>query len=516
MQGGTQGGCQPPCRIVRQPVRQGGDHAVGPDQARATISQAEGRRERRIVRRVQPDIDRERRGQDGLVPRPDASGRHEREARADEVEGGSASRGVRAVQPDVRRPMARLGVEWAEVLQQAVVRPATALDHRQRDVAPADRPSLRLVGIEQVRAGLALYDGGQLPAQVVPVRDGRVHAPATPRRHPVRRVAHEERPARAPPCGDLGGEGERARGEQLHVEVRPSDDLADRRQHPVERVCRGDRGLVHARRQRDGEHVAVIGAARHDDRRRSARSGLADEVQPVAAFAKDIGQVRPEQDAQEAPEVVRSLHRDVQGTPDGTAVPVRADQPAGPDVHLGAVGPVADHGPDAVIVLLERHELGRERDPATDRPQVVDEDRLQVVLGADGGRRRADGEAGGRVREAERPLDRVRIIQTPDAGLARDDMPAAAAHRLVEAERPEDLHRAGADAGRPREDRRRWVAFDDERAHAVAGQLDGGDQPGWAGADHEDRGMDGASRGHGDVLLQISSYSVSDVGQSVR
>ena len=35
----------------------------------------------------------------------------------------------------------------------------------------------------------------------------------------------------------------------------------------------------------------------------------------------------------------------------------------------------------AVAVLVERRELGREADLATERPEVLDEDRLEVVLG---------------------------------------------------------------------------------------------------------------------------------------
>ena len=87
----------------------------------------------------------------------------------------------------------------------------------------------------------------------------------------------------------------------------------------------------HTRRQRDREHVTVVGAARDDDARRSGGPGRAGQhVQPVGRLAEDVGEVGPEQDAQVLAEVVRPLHRDAGKVADGAAVAVGTDEVARP------------------------------------------------------------------------------------------------------------------------------------------------------------------------------------------
>ena len=257
--------------------------------------------------------------------------------------------------------------------------------------------------------------------------------------------------------------------------------------------------------ERDREDEPAIDPAWHEDRGRAAVA--ADHVQPVDGVAQDLGQVGAKQDAQVLAQVVRSFHRDPERVTHRRTMPVRSDQVAAADGDDLATDPVAEPGGHAIRIPLERDQLGREPDLAhAERPVVVDEDRFEVVLRAHGGRRRAHRRRHLGIREAEGALDRFGVAQPSDHRLARHDAPAAATHLLVDAEASEDLHRSGADAGRPRKDRRRRMALDDERAHALPGEADGRHEPSRAGADDEDRHLEPvAVVGRVSMLVHVSS-----------
>ena len=233
----------------------------------------------------------------------------------------------------------------------------------------------------------------------------------------------------------------------------------------------------------------------------------ADHVQPVDGVGQDVGQVGAEQDAQVLAQVIWSFHRDPEGVTHRGTMPVRSDQVAAADGRDLATDPVAEPGRHAIRIPLERDQLGRKPDLAhAERPVVVDEDRFEVVLRAHGGGRRAHRRGHLGIREAEGTLDGFGVAQPSDRRLARHDAPAAATHLIVDAEGAEDLHRAGADAGRPREDRGRRMALDDKRAHALPGEADGRHETSRAGADDEDRHLEpGRGSGSGVDLVHVSS-----------
>ena len=352
------------------------------------------------------------------------------------------------------------------------------------------------------------------------IGDGGVHAAPSARRHPVHRIADEDHAAITQPARGLRRERETVAGQDLDLEVRPACGLADQCDTALGRERRGHGGLVHAGGQRDAKDEPPIGPARDEDCRRTRVA--AQHVQPIQRVAKHVGKVRPEQDAEELAQVVRTLHRDPERLAHRRAVAIRADQVAGTHGRHLATCTIAELCRHAVRVLVERDELRREPDLAhAERAIVVDEDGLQMVLRAHRGRRRADRRGRVGVGEPEGALDDIGIAQPADARLPRHDPPTPAAHVVIHPPTAEDLHRARADAGGAREDRRRRVTLDHERAHAVAGEADRRDEARRAGSDDERRHLLGA-RGGGPgidgvhVGLLIWSDNVSDIGQSVR
>ena len=307
------------------------------------------------------------------------------------------------------------------------------------------------------------------------------------RRHSVSAVADEEGATVAHPARDLGRERERIVGEDLDFELRPVRRLADHGDEPLGRERRRNRGFVHPRRQRDREDEPIVRAARDED---PGRALTLEHVEAVDRPTENVAEVGPEQDAEELAEVVRPLHRDPERRADRAPVPVGADEVARADGREVTGNAVAHDRPHTVGVLLERDELGREADVATERPEVIHEDRLEVVLRAHRRGGRADRRGLRLGRKAQGRLQRRRIVEMANRGLAWDHPPAAAADRFVDPPAAEDLHRANADACRAREDRGRRVPLDDDRLDAVSGEADRGDEPGRPGSDDEDRDVD--------------------------
>jgi hypothetical protein len=215
-----------------------------------------------------------------------------------------------------------------------------------------------------------------------------------------------------------------------------------------------------------------------------------DDVDAVAAVAEHPSQLRPEQHRDDLLEVVGAFHADAERRPDGAVGAVGGDQEAGANQAGRAGGHVAQHGGDALAVLGDVDQLGAEADPrGRVGAQVRVEDRLQVVLGHGGGHGRADR----RGLLARRVADRLGDAAGRDERLAQPRLEPhvhlAGPHRRVQPPRPQQLHRAGADAGRPRQRREVVTLLHEQRLHPVAGQHDGGGQAGGARpADHHRHG----------------------------
>ena len=362
--------------------------------------------------------------------------------------------------------------------------------HRQ--VAPGDREPFRLVRVEEGVSGVAAHGPGELPAEIRGVRDRGVHAPAADGRHPVRGIAGKERQADAPSRRELRDELERHRGEQLDGEVGHAGNGPDR----VDR-----RGLAPEEGVEDGPgahgrvHPPVPRVHGQQDARGHSRS--AHHVQGIPAVTEPLEQSRrPEQERRVVLEAGRAHRFDAEDRAHPAPAAVGADDVPGVDHRVLAARRVTDHGGDAVGILLERDELGRE--PEVGEAQLAkacDEHRLHVILGADHRTRRAD--RGGLVRggEAERHDAGGRSRQGGGDVHQWQRIEAAGADRRLHPEAPEDLHRANAHPGGPRVDRRPGVLLHEHGRHAVVRERERGHEAGRAGTDDEDRGVDRAHRG---------------------
>jgi hypothetical protein len=166
---------------------------------------------------------------------------------------------------------------------------------------------------------------------------------------------------------------------------------------------------------------------------------------------------------------------------------VGADQPAGPDELLRPAGMLPERDGDAAAVLVEGGQLGAETDLGPGEPaQVAEQDRLQVVLGH-GGRRRRAGRGRllevGEARRHRRPLGGGERPGGEPPGVGEVELPGP--DLVLQAPGAQHLHGADADARGPRQRRQAGVAFHQQRADAVAGQGDRRDQAGRPGpGDH--------------------------------
>jgi hypothetical protein len=219
---------------------------------------------------------------------------------------------------------------------------------------------------------------------------------AWPRR-PFRSSASASGPGGSHPCradregaalpvalGDLGRERERALGYD------PDRQVTDAGGGPDEA---GEAGVAVAlqplvpRVPGPAVQPAVAGAVGHEH---AARLRVLDEVDAVAAVAHHGGQRRLEQHRELLGQVAGTVHGDAEPGPDPRVGAVGADQPAGSDGLLRPAGTLPERDGDAAAVLVEGGQLGAETDLGPVEPaQVAEQDRLQVVLGHGGRRRRA-------------------------------------------------------------------------------------------------------------------------------
>ena len=215
---------------------------------------------------------------------------------------------------------------------------------------------------------------------------------------------------------------------------------------------------------------------------------VVDAVDAVAMLAQDRPQRRAEQRRDGVAEPVGPAHGDARGRPDPAVRAVGGHQVASADGAQLAGREVAERGLDAVAQVLDADHLGVEvHVRAAERPQVLQQHGLEVVLGhARRGRRAQDGGLLAR-RQADRPGRapgrRRQRARLPSAPL---DVDPARADGVLEAPEPEQLHRAQAHRGRARQRRELGPALDEHRLDAEPGERDGGRQPGRSGARHED------------------------------
>ena len=151
--------------------------------------------------------------------------REERQPRAEQVERRDAGRRAPVPRRASSRPPRSASSSPSDVADRS------ARVSRAGDVVLGDRPPLGLVAVEQPSARPAAQHPAELPAEVEPIVDRRVHAGAPARGDPVGGVAHEEGAARAEALGELGREGERPHPLDAWLRVprrprRPGSDAA--------------------------------------------------------------------------------------------------------------------------------------------------------------------------------------------------------------------------------------------------------------------------------------------------
>ena len=193
------------------------------------------------------------------------------------------------------------------------------------------------------------------------------------------------------------------------------------------------------------------------------------------------------------------MHRDAQPAADGAVRAVGGDDVARVDLALRARGAVAEGHADAVVVPVEVDDLGAELDlGVAERDEVLEQDRLEVVLGHAGrGRGAHDGaDVAARQREIAR-----RAVGGPGERLAHPalerDVDAAGAHVALEAPAADELHRAGREDRGSREAGEGGAPLHDEGRDAEVGEGDGRGETGGAGAGDEDGHVAVFGEGHG-------------------
>ena len=197
----------------------GDDLAVGAGQGRAVRIEGEGVGGR-AVEGVDVEGERGVEGGGGGGPGVGVGAGEEGEAGAEEVERG-AGVAVAGGEPGV-------GEAVVEVLGQGLgaVR-LGALLGGAGDAAGRDGAPLGLVAVQQGRAGPAAQDPGELPAEVVGLGDGGVHAHPGARGHALGGVADQEGAALPVALGDLGRERERALGHDPDRQIGQAGGGAD-------------------------------------------------------------------------------------------------------------------------------------------------------------------------------------------------------------------------------------------------------------------------------------------------
>ncbi len=363
-------------------------------------------------------------------------------------------------------------------------------------VAGHRRAPLGLVGAEQAGLGLAVQDGGELPAQVVHVLHGAGEAQPAGRGMTVGRVADEEHAVHLEgggqdrlhrPAGDavdLHGRVGQAHA-PAHVGL---DLLVGERARVVHEVVEVDDPLLGvgapARRAHRGQHDAGAGLRREhpaqedvgvaevvgEVHRHVHRGRLADHAKPLVGHAELLG--------------------------DGAAA-VGGDEVAGPDAVLPAGVLVADQDGDAAVVLLQLQQLVVEPDAARGellRPflhQRLQADLRQVELVPGAGRAPLLVVAAGAPRLDLGQAAAEVLAGAGDAGVERR-VPQPRGRRAVRGDRVghagvlQDLHRALVEHVRLGQVRGRRERADEQVVDVEAGQQHRRGEAGASTADDED------------------------------
>ena len=174
----------------------------------------------------------------------------------------------------------------------------------------------------------------------------------------------------------------------------------------------------------------------------------------------------------------------------GAAVAVRRHHVGGAHRALLAAVQVAEHGRDAVGVLLQRRHLGAVAQLGPELESLLAEERLEDVLVEEQPRRRREAlDALVEVRDVDGVLlagERLDGVD-PTARVVHGERRLACA--LLQPDLAQDLHRPNLEVPGARVDRGAGVALDGQRLDAVAGEQQGGRQPDEAAADDQDRGL---------------------------
>ena len=240
------------------------------------------------------------------------------------------------------------------------------LDHQPRQRAP-----LGVVGLEQLRRGIAVDHRGELPRQVAGIQDARVAAEPAVGGDDVRRVAGEE----DAPLAQAGGVV------RLRPPVRDVDDLGRDVRRADGRLQQCLHALVgEAFADADGlvggdvlAHVLITRnpvppAAVQPEEAAKLRVVHVDDA--LVAVAQQRRAVGAEVDRDAPRELPVALHRDPETRARRAAVAVGGDDVAGAHRSFVAVVEVAQRGGHAVVVLLEPGDLGAvdDRRAELDRP----------------------------------------------------------------------------------------------------------------------------------------------------
>ncbi len=329
----------------------------------------------------------------------------------------------------------------------------------RRQHALRGRPALRLVAVQQTIRALAAADQRKLPGQVDGVVQAAIHAMALGRTAGVRGVSGQQ-DATGPELPRDFGVATEARRMGHVLEIRLGQIAPQRGQGIGHQIgVFGSRPQIHApalarqRRQdhRDPVQVGVIGLedlGPAADRGVEHRPRLAD----VVTVLLDAGQL---------------AHRAV--------VAVAAYHPLGQ--HFDCPARLLDPGQHAVRPFLQIHQLAGPLDGAAVAGQIVAEDGLRDLF--------RNPDVVGVAAAAKVQID---LAQHLAVGM---DARAALLHargqqRLDDAQRIEDLQRAGVDHRCAVPFQRPLVRIDQQALHAAPLQLGGGEQARRTGAHHQD------------------------------
>jgi hypothetical protein len=212
-------------------------------------------------------------------------------------------------------------------------------------------------------------------------------------------------------------------------------------------------------------------------------------VDAVAVLADETPQRRAEDRIDDVGEPVGPPHGDAESRPDRTVRAVSGDEVAGVDGPDLAGRDVAQADLDAVGPVLHAHHLGIEVNArGAQRAQVLQQHRLEVVLGHAGRGRRAEDRGLLARRHADGP-HRTRghgrqRLRLPSAPL---DVDATGSDGVLHSPGAHELHRAQAHRGRARQRGQIGPALDEQCLHPEPRQRDRGRQSGRAGSHDDDR-----------------------------